>query len=427
MTIQVIEASSYISRTSILEAARPANPREYLTILKKIGKEVDDLFQLSEAHLRLMTAGGGTTRMVFLDPNSGEATIHNSPQANDAGRPSKVVIPNRKQLQESYRVALELHQKLRDVNEIASQMAIEFNDPEDADMSRAARKAAEQVEVIRSRIEMALRRAADFMNQVASKNAPSAMKHITKTLSRMLSRGIEYSSIEDGLYVYTDPNGGLVFLHLFAMSHVVDADGKHIPSLFVAVSCTTDADGINDGSTFHLNTMLDFQPPGKFPLGGAFTWNGSGSNKALAKRLGYLLDLDKVSNEFGRVPLKDLLSDRAVTKRDFSVENKVSSLEVSDDNLRFRFVRTVNTDDRAYGLAEIIYKELYNQILMGDRKSKIRLRMRVGKERGLYMVDFFFQRPTGIAITEGDLEVLRDRWDISDNAMRKIVETINKD
>ena len=352
-----------------------------------------------------------------------------SPAGKGADRPTFAKIPTTEELSKNYSVVVELHEKSRSLDEIASSLDIQFSGNRGTDKTTdkaAVQKIHKEIQNLRTQVDRALAKAAMYLTEVANAHAPPKFVILTKALATMLERAMTYKSVQSYLYVFpnehesTDKGTAFSFCHYFWLKGLTDSDGKIFPQLFVVLSCTpSPATGMN----FRLNTLTDMVPPSPKMLGKKFEYTKPGDAPNLARTLGNQLDIDKVANVFGRIPISTLLKKETLTKDRFSVEQSVHELKVDSKSITFTFVDAVNTEEKASKLAA----QLAIELQAWARSTKARLRQKVSQAtNGSWSANFYYLRPVGFAITHDDLEFMKERWDLDDRTLDNIVDTINK-
>ena len=413
MPIKTIDASAYVSKTSVLElVAAEKKPSDYMRLLKKLDLEVQDLARAADAHIRAL----GSVELIM--PNGTVYVPKSSPQAL-VRKPTYLKIPNEKQLRQQYDVVMELHEKSRSLDLISAELSVKYGEDSPDGAAGAAKKAHAYIQVIRANVDRALNTAAAFLTKMAKQHQPTKFEELNVSLARALARGLNYDSVTTYLYVYPNRDGGFVFVCYFRLMKVRDENGKITNELFVVSSSSPDAAG---EMNFKLTTMLNFLAPGKFALGKSIQYKKPSDINNVKKILGYLLDMDNVANDYARVPWRDLLRPNSqITKQSFTLDVLVESLEADDDTMTFTFNSSVDSLDKASKLAA----ELSTELTVLVKNTKARQRMSIFEEEGRFKASFFFVRPQGFAVNNDDLAFLKDRFSLDSDAIDLIRSTIN--
>ena len=481
--------------TQKLQAAKSV--KDYAKMLNDIAKEIDELVQLNEAHLRLMASKtqlaqpeSHTARLLqrawatspepqrkrptvarLLSPaplpvpssqsftdrllrdmhvssqaapdgdrvlTSGVTLViqdkevaplgTGSPRAKGADRPTFVKIPTKEELSRNYKVVVELHEKSHSLDQIASNLEVQFASGLGFDKTAdkaSVQKIHKEIQNLRTQVDRALGKAAMYLTEVATAHAPARFVKLSKWLSQLLEGGLEYKSVQTYLYVFpndyesNDKGTAFTFCQYYWLKGITDKAGTQFKQLFVVLSCTPSPTA---GMNFRLNTLTDMVPPSPRILGKEFKFEQSGDTRNLARTLGMQLEMDRIANNYGRIPINTLLKKDTLTKDRFSVEKSVHELKVDNKTITFTFVDAVGTQEKAQALAD----QLSIEITAWAKSTKARLRQNLSiNQAGSWQVVFYYTRPEGFAVSVEDLEFLKDRLNLDDRTLDTIVDTIN--
>ena len=357
-----------------------------------------------------------------------------SPLAKGADRPTFVKIPTTEELSRNYNVISELHEKSRSLDEMASSLEVQFASGRGLDKTAdktSVAKIQKEIQNIRTQVDRALAKAATYLTEVATAHAPEKVILLTRALAKILERGMVYKTVQTYLYVFPNEyesskegssvkDTAFTFCQYYWLKGLTDREGKRFPQLFVVLSCTPSP---NTGMNFKLNTLTDMVPPSPKMLGKAFVYNNPTDARNLARTLGMQLDIDRVANEYGRIPIATLLRKTALVKESFSVEKSVHELKVDNKSVTFTFIDAVNTEEKAAALTA----QLSIELQAWARSTKARLRQITQQAtNGLWQAVFYYTRSVGFSVSVEDLEFLKDRLDLDDPTIDSIVDTINK-
>jgi hypothetical protein len=401
-------------RNILLRVNAKKGAKEYLKVLDELDKEIDELINLSQAHMRVLSSVQTELKAALtFTLNQGDMLrdIKDSPKA-PVGKKAVKKPSDLKKLERHYKVTVEMAKRLKHLDVIEAEIEMDYGPrgTMSLGLDSAAKKVQQQLQVMRQRIYAALQEAYTFMTSLAQGRVPEQFEKMAMALSRIVSKALKYDKVTSYLYVYPEEDT-IAFTQFFALKDLEDDSGRFFPQyLVVLTGILTDT-----GLQHYLNTLTTFSPPGTFDPGKEVK-----DAKDLRKIFGYLLDLDKVSNSIARVPLHNLLSDTPV-KDQFSTKDLIHKLTVEEDELVFTFKRGV-TQEEVSGASQQINLEL--QALAKRTSSKVS--MQVTRAGNIWTATYSFVRKSEVPVAVSDLEFLKDRFDLKDATVKRIVDNINR-
>jgi hypothetical protein len=149
-----------------------------------------------------------------------------------------------------------------------------------------------------------------------------------------------------------------------------------------------------------------------------------GSVGEAAKAINELLELENFSSTLGVVPLAIQLNVDPTTIKlsQFKYGDVIDKLSVGEHSMKFVLRSEINNSDSITEIAYQIYKEL--KVLM--KRGKVKLSMTTEKVGKQTQLEFHIVKiAEGGEFNQFDLEFLRDKFDLNNTQLRKIVNIIN--
>lgn len=394
--------------------------KKFVDELKKSIKELGQIADRQETLLAsslsantLLSAAATDTFTINLTPDEKEAKTRLRKLARKVDpKLVKVVVPNQKALEKQYALCEELYEKYRTLEAVESQVSTRFE-------GTASKKFRTELTTLKNQVEKALKKTFDFISKLAQKHVPASFQKYMDAVSSEVQEHVHAQDVELMLYVSVY-SGSLVFSYYLKIENAINDDGSITPVLYVAVQWVVGNDKVDPSTMVYLDH--GFETPNDLLRQG----DGISVSSAMSavKAVGELLSLENFSTELGVVPLSlAFLRDPANISKDlFNVRDLISKLSIDGTTITFTIKSKVPKAD--YGK---IGNELYpqvKQLLKNQRSARLRKNEFPGKREIVFTT-------VGVAgpldINMQDAEFFKDRFGISDTALRKIVRILNQE
>jgi hypothetical protein len=376
---------------------------EVMRELKGISEEIQELIQVSKQHIKQLASLQVKGALTFKI--SDEDVVKNSPKAKPT--PGDMKIVGMEKLRKNYSVVQELTEKYRLLGSMETDLQVRFKDQNTA-------KAEAEIRKLRAEVQKALADCYSILQDIATKHVPKEFLKFLGMVSNVCSKGLQYENVRSHLYVY-EKEGYIVFSAYINMIQVTDDNGKLWPSMMVVLSMRVE----KNFAGYYVTVLHEFEPPGSFALGKVVS-----DMKSAVKVIGLLLNMDRFATDLDKLPLSALIQPDSITKELFSVEHSIDAIHASEEALTFTMKPAIKDREAANKVATQLYVELETFI----RKTRTRMQMRVFEENKRWNVAFVFVRAGGESSTSPqDLEFLQRRFNLSNEALDKVVQVINRD
>jgi hypothetical protein len=208
-------------------------------------------------------------------------------------------------------------------------------------------------------------------------------------------------------YAALDKDGELVFAGYIILVNAVSDQGKVLPHLYVVLKWTV-------GGDVEVYVEPEFQAP-TLLSGGTVVENMNEIVKAVERQL----SLEGFSSTLGNLPVDQQLRlpniDRL--KEAFSAADYITSVSAEHDKLIFE----MKTSDRE--VIDSVISQIYMEVKsMLKKKRSTTVRYSV---KGSKVIFVFSNLDHSGGVHPNDLEWLSDKYQLNQNQIRKIVNTIN--
>jgi hypothetical protein len=321
----------------------------------------------------------------------------------------KVVIPNVNQLQKNFSIVDELFDDLDKLKTVENIVSVSFRG------KPGAGKMIEGIKTRRKITESGIKKAQDFLAKIGQKYAPTPFKEFVQEVADLLAAQLEFEDSENFIYVTPEDTHKFKFTHYLRLIGLEDDEGKSFPELYVVFSCILSPAGKKQVTAeYFVNILYEFQTPGKFDIGTTVD-----SAKGAVLVLGGQLDSENFANALGTLPMN--LEEKKLKKNQFSVKNKIFSLEVDEKSLTFNLVKGVS-DPEVSKIVEHLYADVKGLLY----KIRAKLKVRVTKELGRTKIIFTLANLARDGeVSVDDLKWIQEMTGIDDDKLRKIARTIN--
>lgn len=388
--------------------------------LSKMETEIDESGKLLVQQQKLLASNFRSIQvvnasMVFNvtpgDPDEQRKAVRMAKRKIDPSL-SKVVVPNMKKLQSQYNLAEDLYGKYKTVESVETTLSLAFAERRGEQYEATVKQIAKMKAKIATQLKLCL----EFLSDIADKHVPKSFVQYTQAIADLVSDHVIFKDSSSFMYVSVDPQGNLVFTNYLLLQDVANDEGDIAPHLYISVQWVVSGE---PKVTVELNH--EYEVPNKLLGSGEEV----GSVGEAIKAISDMLELENFSSALGVVPLALQLKvdPTSLNPQMFSYKDFISKVIVDERTISFKLRREASSPATVTEISAQLYKEL-----KGLMKSKnVRLTMKQNKVSGVYVITFVI-----VKIAEGgefnayDMEFLRDKFGLGNQAIRKIVNIINQ-
>jgi hypothetical protein len=219
------------------------------------------------------------------------------------------------------------------------------------------------------------------------------------------------------LYVSVSDKGDLVFTNYLLLQDVANDEGDIAPHLYISVQWI-----LSKEPTVSVELSHEYEVPNKLIGQGEEV----GSVGEAVKAINTMLELENFSSALGVVPLALQLKvdPTALNPSMFSYRDFISKVIVDERTISFKLRKEADSPETVTEISAQLYKELKSLL----KSKNVRLTMRSNKVSGSHVITF-----TIVKVAEGgefndyDLEFLKDKFGLSQQQLRKIVNIVNQE
>ena len=394
-------------------ASRVLAEKSYRSV-KEVERDLDKISELVQDSVSLLTqyrkgvVKAGANRFV-IDVDG--------PQA-DSPKPTKdKKVRHLKELDRNFAVIQTLYEAKTSLEALEAKLRTASKD-----MGSDVSKALIGVSAIRKQVFKGLDDAFAFLNKEASETAPNFFAEFMDKLATLVSRSIAYEDSTMYTYMFVH-EGSVCYCSYIQLKNVIDDVGSKLPELFVISSVIVG----DKSSEYFLDVLHEFEPPSSKLLTTKIDPTKMGS---VAMDLADLLTVSHFANSIKRVPIKLLLAPGQIKRDLFNYSDKIMLVETDDESNQINFWLKPTVLDRK--LADDIVKELYLDVkgLLIATRASLRVAVTTKKNKqgnDCQVISFFLvKKSDGPAANIDDIEFLKERFSLKDDAMQAILRTINK-
>ena len=325
---------------------------------------------------------------------------------------TKVVVPNMKKLQGQYNLAEDLYEKFKVVESVETTLSLSFPDRRGEQYEATIK----QIGKMKAKIQAQLKICLEFLGEVADKHVPKSFSQYIQMIADLVSDHVIFKESSSFLYVSVDPQGNLVFTNYLMLQDVANDEGEVAPHLYISIQWVVSGE---PKVTVDLNH--EYEVPNKLLGSGEEVSSVGEATKAISD----MLELENFSSALGVVPLAlqlkvdpTSLNPQMFTYRDF-----ISKVTVDERTISFKLRKEASSPAAVTEISAQLYKELKSLM----KSKNVRLTMKQNKAAGVYTITF-----TIVKVAEGgefsvyDMEFMRDKFGLNNQALRKIVNIINQ-
>jgi hypothetical protein len=397
--------------TRILAEKAYRSVREVENDLEKINDTVTDSLALLKAYQKNIERSGSA-----IIVNVGEPAPKNSPRAPGGAKPELV-----KNLEKNFIVIQSLNDARTSLETLEAKLRTSSKT-----LGGDANQALKSLEVVRKKVFKGLQDALTFVSSEAIKTMPEEFSGFTDKLKILVSRSMTYESVNTFAYMFVNNGTTLCYSTYMQLKDLIDDKGNRLPELFVVASL--DLGKSRAENKYYLDILFEFEPPSNKLLTSAINPNKMAD---VANSLADLLNVSHFANTIQRIPIRLLISPESLTRDLFSYSEYIDTIEVPDDGSnQINFWLKPDVTDKP--LIDDIAKQLYLDFkgLASSTNAHLRTAFPMKKKGGVtrQVITFFVIRQSGSpAANPEDLDFLKERFNLNDGTVARILQTINKE
>jgi hypothetical protein len=387
--------------------------------LKEIEDDVNEQSQLLKKQQKMLGASLAAIRVTAADtvfnlsPSSekNQRSLIRKLKHNVDPELDKVVVPNLKKLESQYNLAEDFYEKLKGIEQAETQVQMTFHNRRGPEYNALMT----QFKTLKTKVQNALKDCLQFLSDVAQKHVPPGFQKYIDMVVEQVNEHVICRDSSTFMYVSVDPNGNLVFTAYILLQDVANDEGAVAPHLYISVQWL-----LGKENEVRVDLNHEYEVPNKL-LGQG---EPVGSVGEAAKAINELLELENFSSTLGVVPLAIQLNVDPTTIKlsQFKYGDVIDKLSVGEHSMKFVLRSEINNSDSITEIAYQIYKEL--KVLM--KRGKVKLSMTTEKVGKQTQLEFHIVKiAEGGEFNQFDLEFLRDKFDLNNTQLRKIVNIIN--
>ena len=368
--------------------------------IREVSDRVTEILSLKDRVERQLTAAGLSLEVDLRN-------LKNSPKL-DKLAPESIRIPGMAALKKNYRVLKELFDSLTEIESMEARIRVSMG----PDSGINSEKALSEISRLKDQVKTGIHTSLDFLSDLSNKHHPKSLEEFASIVQNILSADLQYEKISLRSFIFTAEDESLCFSDYLRITGVTGEDGKYTPQLFVVLTYKT-----GQKPEVYLAVTTAFMPPSDDLLAKRVS-----SIQETMRAIAFLLDLEKISNEIGTLPVSLVMNPNALNKSLFSYQQHVSKILVEKDSVSFLLKPSIKEKKDVDNISTKIFNEL--QVVI--KKSKARMRMQIFKIRSTFRITFRFVTATGLPLVDSsDLQFLADRFNLDSESIGKIVRVMN--
>ena len=320
---------------------------------------------------------------------------------------NKVVIPNLSKLKDQYGLMESLYAQRVLMDSVETQMAMQFPTKVQGPQYEATQGA---VKKLRDKIDVQLQKVCTFLSDVAEKHVPKQFVEYVGAVSEAVANRVTFDSSERFLYVSVNDKS-LYFTEYLVLKDAVNEDGKVAPHLYIVVQWCV-------GRTVEIFVEHEFTPPNQLEHGDEVRT----AHEAM-ESISHLLDLEGFASAIGRAPLSMNMkvNPNKLTPAMFQSRDFISKILVADDGDEIAFTFKAKLDKET---KKQVGYQIFQDFKTMMRNRKVKLRMKIENAK---VTLFVSDVAAGSEVSVNDVEFLKERFGLSDGAVHRISQILNRD
>lgn len=370
--------------------------------LKDIAEELSALDQISrQQRVQLAHIVKAADFKISVRPGAAGPIMKGSPKLHDLG----IKVEDVDRMKQNLLVIQEVYRKFNDLQAMENELEQKF---QGMDISQAII----EIRKLRSKAQDVLDDNLTFIKGIATSHEPRQFKDFCKTMLKLVQGGIKYEEGNEYVYVY-EKDGYVTFSRYFHLMKVRDEEGHFFPHKIIVISFILTG---KPHAVYNLTVLDEFQPPGSFSLGKPVH-----NLKSAQQTLALLLEVDRFATSLSRVPIEDLIHHK-LDKSLFYYKDFIDAITTKPDEIVFQLLPEVKDRDMITKIANQLHIEFTGQI----HRRNVKVYVRPDTQDGREVIRVIFTTKSGEAVaTEEDLEMLRDRFGLSSDTIKRMVRVIN--
>jgi hypothetical protein len=319
---------------------------------------------------------------------------------------TKVVVPEVDKLKEQYGLSEDLYEKHRTLEAVETQLAMQFPDKR----GPAYEEAIKGIRALKAKVDERLKEVLGFLNQVASEHVPKTFKKYMDAVVQEVQEHVMFEKNQVFLYVSTKDNQ-IVFTYYLMLENALNDEGQVTPHLYISLQWVV-------GESLHVQINHEYELPAQLMRDPGTSVDSVG---AAVKAISHLLEMEEFSTALGTVPLATQLKmdPSKVTENMFTYRSFIDKLSIDSDKLVFELRKGV-TEEQANEIKYPLFQEV-KSLFKNSRTAK--LTMQVSTKAITFMVK---QTAKKGEVDVSDAEFLKDKFNINDTQLRKVVNILNQ-
>lgn len=368
---------------------------DVMRALKKIDTSVNEILELHRLTQEQMVKAALT---LTIGPVPGGA---NSPRIRDGGEDSKINDKALRALRSKYTVVQELFHKKTELEAMEAKLRVNFG-------NQTPQKAIREIERLQKQVLAGISEAFNFLSTLANEHMPRKLELLHKAILSSLQKSVLYKKGISYSYVF-EVEGDICFAYYIHLTGLEDENGKRFPEIFFTMTQRLGAE-----PQTYVGLQHHFTPPSEDLM-----MKRVKSVKEALRAYAAMLELDHFENTLGSLPLELLLNPKSITKNIFSYAAKIESLDIDEHSITFNLRRSAKLD------IDEIASQLFKELNVIQRRTNARLRMSVERADPPKVYFKFVPQQDAPPVSADDLEFLKLRFGVDQEALARIAKIIN--
>lgn len=384
--------------------------------LSQMSEEIDELeslIQVQQKQLAYLQKPRDNVKATLLkaatfeftiDPDAGAKKTHLKRKIDP--ELTKVVVPNVKKLEEQYGLSEDLYERHRMLEAMETQISMGFPDRR----GEAYEEAVAGIRKLKAKVAEALKKVLGFLNEVAAEHVPRTFQKYMDAIVQEVQEHVTFESNQVFLYVSATGDGRLAFTYYLMLQNATNDEGMITPHLYISVQWIV-------SESVHVQINHEYELPNSLMKDPGSEVESVGE---AVREISHLLDLEDFSTSLGTVPLATQLKmdPSKITEGMFTYKSFIKKVAIDSNSLVFN-LRPGVTKDQVEEIKYPLYQEVKE---LFKRSRNIKLRMKVSTKQIEFEIVNVAQRGE---VNFTDAEFLKDRFGISDQQLRKVVQVLN--
>lgn len=288
-------------------------------------------------------------------------------------RLTKFVAPSIDALMKHSDTVASLHENRVELDAVEATLRHSFS------TSPNKRQALNSIKALRADIQLSLDKAFAALNKIATKHMPTEMTEFKDTLVDFLIDNLdakEYSGLKQLVYATIDKSKNVTFSVYVQLDNLTTHSGYTFESFYVILTGVVDQGKIY----YHLNTLPDFRPPGKYPIGAAVE-----NATELLVRLKLLLSHNHIVSDLDKKPMP--LDTQEARRKGFNKIANVADATVKNDTLTVTLAAGKSSDTIIENVVTNVLPLLNRAVGNTSRKNSV-ITYKKAKRAGKTVIDF---------------------------------------